>query len=218
MFCCLKEEMWEWWIQVLPWKQEEVGPESGRAWRLISPRQFLHLNGLVFHFRDLFLSMCTNKAGVRTGSGQPHTGKKGAGLHTMSSICEGGVLWELVSSLLTTWTPHFPSFSANSSGSLTAAWLLHPGFPSDTPPTTMALDVCPASAEHGHLPPANCPSHDTPFVLGLGLFISLTLRGRSYNPLIYSVWIEMFKFALNHISWTSAYLWSSVGRRHNRWR
>lgn len=79
-----------------------MGPESGRAWRLISLRQFFHLNGLVFHFRDLFLSMCTNKAGVRTGNGQPRTEKRGAGLHTMSSICEGDVLWELVSSLLTT--------------------------------------------------------------------------------------------------------------------
>ena len=78
-----------WWIQDLPWKQEEVGPESGRAWRLTFLRQFFLLNRLVFHFRAPFLSMCTNKAGVRTGSGQPHTGKWGAGLHTMSSICEG---------------------------------------------------------------------------------------------------------------------------------
>ena len=184
MLCCLKEEMLGSWIQVLSWKQEEVGPESGRAWRLISLRRFFLPNRLVFHLWDLFLSMCTNKAGVWTGSGQPHTGKRGAGFHTMSSICEG---WCSVG------IGELPADHLSTSFSFPLCKLLRvldpclrPGFPSVIPPTTTALDVCPASAEHGHLPPANCASHDTPFVLGLGLFISLTLRGRSYNPLIYS--------------------------------
>ena len=124
MLCCLKEEMLGSWIQVLSWKQEEVGPESGRAWRLISLRQFFLPNRLVFHFWDLFLSMCTNKAGVWTGSGEPHTGKRGAGFHTMSSICEGWCsvgIGELPADHLST------SFSfplCNSLGSLTPAYAL----------------------------------------------------------------------------------------------
>lgn len=75
-------------------------PQRGRAWRLISPRQLFHLIELVFDFRDLSLSMFTNKAGVGMGSGQPHTGRREAGFYTVSSLCEGCVLWELESSLL----------------------------------------------------------------------------------------------------------------------